>query len=137
MFAMVLLTLFVMIITIRVRVAAVRTGQVKLKYFETYSEGTPTPELVKTQRHFANLFEVPVLFYAGCLTAMVLNLTGFMIQFWAWLFVASRVCHTIIHLGSNRVMPRMWTFFVCVFAVMALWVQVVIAVAGASFFTPV
>lgn len=103
------------------RVLAVMNGQVSRKYFQAYIAGQPPDHLVITQRHFANLFEVPVLFYAACLAAMWMpgSVTGLLIC--AWIFVASRIAHSFFHLGRNRLYPRMSSFFVGVFAVMTMW----------------
>ena len=38
-------------------------------------DATKVPaEVIKTTRHLANLFELPVLFYVACLTALLLQL---------------------------------------------------------------
>jgi hypothetical protein len=71
MLAMVLLTFAVAVALFRARMRSVREGLVPITYFRTF-EGATEPEfLVKPTRHFINLFEAPILFYAGCLAAMV------------------------------------------------------------------
>jgi hypothetical protein len=126
MFALVLLTFIVAIITLYSRVHAVKTGQMDARFFKTY-QGEMSEQVLKTGRHFSNLFEVPVLFYAGCLAAMVIHVTGPYIQIWAWLFVVARIAHAYIHIGPNKIYPRMIAFFTCVFAVAALWLDVLVA----------
>lgn len=134
MFAMVILTVAVLVKTVLVRFKAVREGQVSVRYFKTFSEGGNPPErMLQAQRHFSNLFEMPVLFYAGCLAAMVTPVLTADVQIWAWLFVAARVAHAWIHMGVNSIRPRMLAFGVGVVAVCGLWVTVVLRVALSSF----
>ena len=71
MATLVLLTFIVLIRLFRSRVSAVRQGQLSIKYYRVF-QGESEPETtLKPARHFANLFEAPTLFYAGCLAAMV------------------------------------------------------------------
>lgn len=132
MFAMVILTFVVLGLMFSARVRAIRSREMSMKYFKTYSEGAPTPYVLATQRHFANLFEVPVLFYAGCLAAMFMNMSGPVMLFWAWLFVGARVAHAFIHLSSNSILPRMTAYFVGCVAVLAMWLHLGWAVFSAS-----
>jgi len=130
MFAMVVLTLVVGGITFVTRVRAVMSGRVDIRYFKTFNFGEPPEDVVKTQRHFANLFEVPVLFYAGCLAGMITGTQGTTALAFAWLFVIARVIHAWIHLGSNRTMWRMRAFMIGTFAVSALWACIMIQAYG-------
>lgn len=120
--AMVSLTYLVGLILFLTRVTAIRLGQVPLKYFRTYNEGSSTLQEIKTSQHFTNLFEVPVLFYAAAAFAMILGVQGKGIETAAWIFFASRVAHAYTHIGPNRLYPRMISFFVGVFASMAMWI---------------
>ena len=129
MFAMVLLTAMALVILFRSRVRAVRQGKVTTKYFRIYQGETEPEETAKPARHFANLFEAPVLFYAGCLAAMVTHDGGALIQTLAWLYVAARAVHTYIHLGANRLGRRINAYFASWLVLMALWVHVVVHVA--------
>lgn len=129
MFAMVLLTIVVAVIGFLARLNAIRSGEVDFRYFKTFDYGKPNEMIVKTTRHFANLFEVPVLFYTGCIIAMILPLEGFWIMLWAWLFVFARVSHAVIHIGPNKIRPRVVAFFLGNFAALAIWIQIVCKVA--------
>jgi hypothetical protein len=42
----------------------------------------------------------------------------------AWLYVAARVVHAIIHIGANRVRPRMLTYMFSWLMLLALWIKV-------------
>src|SRR4051812_30931893 len=107
MFAMVMITLGVGIITIKTRFSAARTGKVDPRYFKTFSFGEPTDAVLKTGRHFNNLFEVPTLFYAGCCAGMIVGVAGILPLALAWAFVFLRIAHAWIHMGRNKIIPRM------------------------------
>jgi hypothetical protein len=130
MAAMVLLTTGVGIILFISRVKGVRAGAVRTRYFKQMSgEGAQTDLMINSARHFSNLFEVPVLFYAACITAMVLPLNGPGILVSAWVFVAARCLHAFIHVGPNKLRFRMGAFFMGSAAVLAMWIKIVIAVS--------
>ena len=132
MFAMVALTTTVLVILFRSRVRAVRTNKVSIQYFRIYQGEIEPEETAKPARHFANLFEAPVLFYAACITAMVTQDTGLVVQVLAWIYVAARVLHTYIHLGGNRVRYRLRAYFAGWLVLAALWVHIVVNVAMRS-----
>ena len=129
MFAMVLLTMVVLVALFRRRVRAVREGQVSMGYFGIF-QGEREPEATaKAARHFSNLFEAPTLFYAGCLAAMLTHDIGIVVQVLAWVYVAARVVHAVIHLGGNRIGQRLRAYGVGWLALAGLWIQVVAHVA--------
>ncbi len=129
MFAMVLLTAIVLANLFRSRVRAVRANKVSIKYFRTYQGEIEPEETAKPARHFANLFEAPVLFYAACITAMLTEDTGMAALAPAWTYVAARALHTYIHMGANRVRHRLRAYFASWLVLMALWIQIVVHVA--------
>jgi hypothetical protein len=121
--AMFLLTFAVMIYMAAGRFSAIKSGAVDPRYFKTYA-GTVPENLLLASRHFTNLFEVPVLFYVGIILAIIINIQGSWIHIWAWLFVAARVAHALIHLGGNKVRARLFAYAIGWFAVTAVWVVV-------------
>lgn len=127
MFAMVMLTFLVGLNLFASRVSAFRKGRVTFRYFKNMDGEQPTEWMIKSSRHFSNLFEVPVLFYAGCITAMVLPVTSAWILVWAWAFVGARVLHAIIHLGPNHPRLRMMSFLLGFLCAIAIWIEVVIS----------
>lgn len=130
MFAMVLLTATVLTILFRSRVRAVRENQVTAKYFRIYQGEVEPESIAKPARHFSNLFEAPTLFYAACLAAMVTGRTGTAIVVLAWAYVAARVVHAYIHLGSNRLRPRIRAYFASWLVLLAMWIVLVAGVSG-------
>jgi hypothetical protein len=107
----------------------VREGHTPVSYFRVLA-GSPEPEfLAQPTRHFINLFEVPTLFYAACLAAMVVGATGTPALVLAWGYVAARLVHAWIHLGANRVRHRFRIYLISWIFLLALWGYVCIAVA--------
>lgn len=121
MLAMVILTFVVLIALFRSRIRMVREGHAPVSYFRTF-QGSQEPDYaVKPARHFANLFEAPTLFYAGCLAAMVVGVRGWGVLAVAWAYVAARGIHAWIHLGGNRVRHRLRAYFLSWLLLLALW----------------
>lgn len=93
LFAMVVLTFVVMLITVRTRIAAVRAGEMKASYFQTMSGSEASEAVAKTTRQFNNLFETPTLLYAAGAVYLALGLESSLTVTLAWLFVLARVAH--------------------------------------------
>ncbi len=121
MAAMVVLTATVLVALFRSRLSQVRQGSVPAGYFKTYQGEGEADASIQLSRHFANLFEAPVLFYAACLVAMVLGeaTTAFLVL--AWAYVAIRAVHAYIHTGTNRLNPRIAAYFSSWFVLLSMW----------------
>lgn len=133
MFAMVLLTFIVLLINFIWRVRAVRGRQVSIKYFRVF-DGVDAPEHIKAgARHYANCFELPVLFYVACLVAMLLQQQQSVILITlAWAFVAFRVVHAVIHMTYNNVLHRMTAFWGGVLVLLGMWIVLLLHYASRS-----
>jgi hypothetical protein len=130
MLALVLLTFGVAVVLFRARIRSIREGHTPVSYFRTF-QGSGEPEfLAKPTRHFVNLFEVPTLFYAGCLAAMVAGVGGPVMLILAWGYVAARFAHAVIHLRGNRVRHRLAAYSASWFCLLALWLLLGISVAA-------
>lgn len=66
--------------------------------------------VVKVSNNLANQFESPVLFYALCLMLHAIDGVSLPALLLAWLYVALRVVHAGIHIGSNQLSRRMPVF---------------------------
>ncbi|QND52061.1 hypothetical protein HB779_09185 [Phyllobacterium sp. 628] len=73
-------------------------------------------------RNLNNLYELPVLFYAVCISLCVVNGVSFLAVVVAWLFVAARVAHTLVHVTSNRLRLRQPIFTIGFILNGILWV---------------
>lgn len=130
MAALVLLTFLVLMRMVSGRVAAVKRGEIDARFYKTYQgDGEPRAAAQNT-RHFINLFESPVLFYAACVVAMITGQGSGAIVWLAWAYVACRVVHAIVHLGGNRIPPRMAIYGASWVVLLAMWGLLVAGVAG-------
>jgi hypothetical protein len=72
--------------------------------------------------NFMNLFEVPVMFYVGCVGLYVTQAVDVWALGAAWLYVALRCAHSFVHTRSNHVMTRFKLFMASNAALTVLWV---------------
>jgi len=92
--------------------AAFATGDAARRYFEPVEH--PASNL-------ANLFEMPVLFFA-LVPLLILTRQGGDVQVaLAWLFVALRAVHSWEHVGRNRITPRFMIYAASVAVLAAMW----------------
>lgn len=129
MFALVLLTATVLVMLFRSRVRAVRQGSVSSTFFRIYQGEVEPEQSAKASRHFINLFEAPTLFYGACLAGLGTHDGAGILLILAWLYVAVRVVHAVVHLGGNRLRHRMRAYFAGWLILIAMWGQVVAHVA--------
>ena len=70
-----------------------------------------------------NQFEMPVLFYLAIVLALNLMWQDPMLVTFAWLFVAFRTAHAIVHTTYNAVMHRFWMYLFSCFALLGMWAR--------------
>lgn len=73
--------------------------------------------------NFANLLEMPVLFYTAVVLALTLLIHDPIIIALAWLYVGLRMVHSLIHCTYNLVMHRFYAFSMSALVLLALWVR--------------
>ncbi|MEL0631361.1 MAPEG family protein [Pseudoalteromonas carrageenovora] len=125
MFAQVTLSLVVMIVMGKRRITATKNKQLNLTDFKTMQLDKAGDTVRVADRNFSNQFEIPVLFYAGCLLALQLNSASYLVAALACLFVVSRIVHTIIHLGNNNVRARFNVFLFGCGCVFVIWLTMI------------
>lgn len=130
MAAMVLLTFIVLALLFRSRTKAVSEKQLSPEYFKVYVGAEEPDASKKLSRHFANLFEAPVLFYVVCIAALALKLSFGVFQLLAWVYVLFRMAHAFIHIGKNQLIYRIIAYFSGWGVLLAMWVILVLRVAG-------
>lgn len=92
------------------RYTAVRSGHMAGVYYKLYQGGGEPAELRKLTRHYINLHESPVLFYALILAIFVAGRADAAFAALAWAYVAIRILHCLIHTGRNKLFPRFLIF---------------------------
>ena len=111
-----------------------------LRRKDAFTSGAVKPEdvTVSTERYpvaarlasanFSNQFETPVIYFALIMLAMEVGAAGYAMALLAWLFVASRVIHTLIHIGPNKLAVRGAVYGIGIIALVGMWIGVLLAV---------
>lgn len=112
----------------RRRYAAVKAGSAKPSQFRENVVEPPESQFVRN--NLANQFELPVLFHSGCLALFVTGGAGLVAVALAWLFVASRVVHAVIHVTTNRIRYRQPVFTLGFLALGVMWLWLALHLLG-------
>ncbi len=131
-FALVALTLVVVMRLARLRFAAVRAGQVDPRFYKLFRGDAEPESVAATARNLNNLFEMPTLFYAGVAIAFAAGQGGTLLVALAWAFVALRYLHSVIHLTTNKVLWRFRVFALSLFVLLAFWAVLGVRLASAG-----
>ena len=81
--------------------------------------------------NFRNLFELPVLFYAGVLLATQLGVADTASPVLAWSFVGLRAVHSVVHCTFNHVMTRFVAYALATLVLFAFWARLALVLAAA------
>lgn len=117
-----------------VRVRAGLRKQIVVDDFRYGESASVPPSVSLPNRNLMNLLEMPVLFYVVCLVFYVTAGGSDRVVALAWVYVALRVVHSLIHLSYNRVQHRLTAFAVSNVVLVVLWVRAAVHAAslGAS-----
>ncbi len=108
------------------RKAAIKDGRINYKFFKTYSNFEEPKDLAVLSRHIANQFELPPIFMLTAVLLLSFDQVELLTVFLAWGFVAVRVYHSTVHLGSNNLLRRAKAYMLGWLVVLALWIQIMI-----------
>lgn len=127
MIALVFLTFAVLLFIPLYRVNALLQKHVEKDDFK-YGESANVPDSVcLPNRNYMNLLELPVLFYAVCLSLYVTDAVDAMALNLAWAYVALRVVHSAIHLSYNDVYHRVTVFAASNLVLLLIWIRFFLA----------
>ena len=79
--------------------------------------------------NLANLFEMPVLFLALVPLLLITRHGGTIEVGLAWVFVALRAVHSIIHTGANIVRTRFYAYGASCAVLLAMWLGFAVDIA--------
>lgn len=74
------------------------------------------------QRSFLNQFETPVLFYVIVGIALATKTADAAFVLLAWLWVATRIVHALVHVTVNRLSLRFPIFIIGVAILVVMWI---------------
>jgi hypothetical protein len=120
--AMVMLTTAVGVLMLVTRIREMRSKRIHPQAASTSLKMAARLENVQPADNFRNLFEVPVLFYALVAMAVATGTTPGWLVSGAWMFVALRLLHSLIHCTYNKVFHRLGVFLLSFGVLVALWV---------------
>jgi hypothetical protein len=109
------------------RVGAARRRRVRVGDFRLGESANVPADVELPNRNFMNLFEMPVLFCVVCIIFFVTNTVDGLALTLAWLYVAFRIAHSLVHLSYNNVIHRLAAFSASNVVLFALWVRLVAA----------
>ena len=124
-FAMLVLTFFVMVKMRLVLVKFINEKKVKYSYPKLYKGEVPE-EIDQARQHYKNLFETPILFYA--LIALIFasgDINRFDLIF-AWLYVCFKYMHSFVRATSNYVPYRANLFICSLIMIVCGWINFLI-----------
>jgi hypothetical protein len=124
-FIHVLLVTYVGLRSVKSRIASARGGETKVAAIALSPDAWPT-KVRQLGNNFDNQYDVPTTWYALCGLLIATGKVDLIFVVLSWIFVATRIAHTIIHIGKNYVPYRMYAFlsgFACLF-VMWVWFAV-------------
>ena len=81
--------------------------------------------------NLANLFEMPVLYFALVPLLMLTRHAGHVQVTLAWLFVLLRALHSFIHIGPRKIRLRFFVYLASCILLSAMWIGFAIELAGA------
>lgn len=70
---------------------------------------------------YANQFEMPVLFFAGCIVALIVGEGAGAVVYLAWGFAAARWVQSMVHITTNYIPLRFVAFITSVACVVGMW----------------
>jgi hypothetical protein len=125
-FALVALTLVIVMRLARQRFAAVKSGRIDPRFYKVFRGDGEPEEVAATARNLVNLYEMPTLFYAGTAIAYAAGQSGALLVALAWSYVALRFLHSAVHLGVNKVLWRFRVFAASWLVLLAFWVALAV-----------
>ena len=129
-FALAAWTMAVLMLVPFVRVRSVMRREIGPNDF-THGESPRVPGHVAIpNRNYMNLLELPLLFYVVCVVLLVTAGSSHLAVALAWVYVALRVVHSLIHLTYNRVVHRLAAFALSNLALIGLWVLAAVHVVS-------
>lgn len=120
-FLLIGLTFYVLLLTGWSRYQAVRQGETKVRDIALGQPNWPT-RAMQYGNNYANLLQLPVLYYALVVLALLLHKTDTLFIVLSWLFVGLRYAHAYIHITSNYVPNRFSTFVAGMVVLMVMWI---------------
>jgi hypothetical protein len=125
------LTFALLVWTGRSRMAALKGGAVRVKDIALGQRAWPD-RVQQISNCYHSQFEVPVLFFVLAGLVIATRQLDILQLALAWLFVALRFGHALVHTTSNHVPTRFNVFAAGVFVLMAMWILFAVRFVAAT-----
>lgn len=119
--AMVALTIVVWFRMYTSRIAEMKRERIHPQAVATSAQMSARLTDTRAADNFRNLFELPVLFYVALLLLASTGHATTTTLVLAWLFVALRAAHSLIHCSYNRVIHRFYAYLAGGIVLWLLW----------------
>lgn len=80
-------------------------------------------ESAAASNNLKNLFEMPILFYAGVLLSLILMVQDTLLVILAWGFVILRIAHSVIQCSYNDVNHRFAVYAISCLFLLFMWIR--------------
>ena len=105
------------------RIRAVKAGRVRRGAFRL-GESTDVPaDVTVWNRNLMNLLEMPLLFYVVSIAFYVTHHVTPRVVTLAWIYLALRLAHSLVHVTSNRILVRLTSYAASNVVLLTLWIQ--------------
>jgi hypothetical protein len=120
-FLHVILILLVGLRMLSARINAVRNGSAKIS--DIAADSGAWPRKVRQLGHnFDNQFDTPLLWYGAAAFVVALELVDMFFVGLSWMFLFTRVAHSLVHTGSNHIPSRMRIFLFGFAVLLVMWI---------------
>lgn len=119
--AMVLLSFIVAAVMLRARVKEMRRRRIHPQKLATRAQAGGLLSETRAADNYANQFEMPVLFHVLCLALFATQTLTLPMLVAAWLYVALRYLHSLIHISYNQVWHRFQVFTASAILLAFMW----------------
>jgi hypothetical protein len=116
--------LLVAIVSVRLyakRIGELRARRINPQAMATSQTAATALKDVAAADNFRNLFEAPVLFFAVCCALAITDTVTPLQLTLAWIYVALRTVHSLIHVTYNRVMHRFAAYVASTICLFLMW----------------
>lgn len=120
-FVQVALTFALLFWTAKLRSDALRSGSVHFRDIALEPSKYPTAAQ-QASNAFSNQFELPILFYLVSLLSLFTARSSLTLVVLAWLFVATRIFHALVHVTTNNVPRRFFTYAIGAVILLLMWI---------------
>ena len=120
-FVLVALTFLLMFWMGAVRYASVNRRETRIGDIALGQQNWP-PRVTQIGNAFNNQFQLPTLFYALVILALVLHKADLVFVIMSWGFVVLRVLHAAIHTTTNRMLHRFGVYVAGALVLLAMWI---------------